>query len=85
MAQTVEIGVELSLYPLNADFIPPIKDFIERLQAGGLKVVTSSLSTQVFGPFDEVFSALTRELRVTFENNDKAVFVMKVIGPLTAA
>ena len=28
--------------------------------------------------------ALTRELRVTFENNDKAVFVMKVLGPLTA-
>jgi hypothetical protein len=86
MARNLEIGVELSLYPLNADYIPPIKNFIDRLHADGrFKVVTNSLSTQVFGNYDEVFSALTRELRVTFENNDKAVFVMKVIGPLATA
>jgi uncharacterized protein YqgV (UPF0045/DUF77 family) len=86
MARNLEIGVELSLYPLHADYIPPIKDFIDRLHADGrFKVVTNSLSTQVFGDYDEVFSALTRELRVTFENNDKAVFVMKVIGPLATA
>jgi uncharacterized protein YqgV (UPF0045/DUF77 family) len=80
----MEIGVEISLYPLNAQFIPPIQDFIDRLNASGssFKVVTNSLSTQVFGPYDEVFGALTRELRATFESNDKAVFVMKVIGPL---
>lgn len=82
----MDIGVELSLYPLDAQYIPPIQDFIDRLNADRrLKVVTNSLSTQVFGPYDVVFSALTRELRVTFENNDKAVFVMKVIGPLAPA
>jgi uncharacterized protein YqgV (UPF0045/DUF77 family) len=81
----MEIAVELSLYPLNADYIPPIKDFIDRLNADpGLKVVTNSLSTQVFGPYDRVFAALTRELRTTFENNDKAVFVMKVLGPFAS-
>lgn len=79
----MDIAVELSLYPLNADYIPPIKDFIDRLHADSrLKVITNSLSTQVFGPYEAVFGALTRELRVTFESNDKAVFVMKVIGPL---
>jgi hypothetical protein len=31
-----------------------------------------------------VFAALTRELQVTFANNDKSVFVMKILGPLTA-
>jgi uncharacterized protein YqgV (UPF0045/DUF77 family) len=81
----MDIAVELSLYPLNAAYIAPIKGFIERLNADGrLKVVTNSLSTQVFGPYDVVFEVLTRELRVTFATNDKAVFVMKVIGPLTA-
>jgi uncharacterized protein YqgV (UPF0045/DUF77 family) len=82
----MEIGVDISLYPLDAEYIPPIKDFIDRLSTGGsgFKVVTNSLSTQVFGPYDEVFSALARELRTTFENNDKAVFVMKVVGPLAA-
>jgi hypothetical protein len=38
----------------------------------------------VFGPYEAVFGALTRELHVTFESNDKAVFVMKVIGPLAS-
>ena len=47
----MDIAVELSLYPLNADYIPPIKDFIDRLNAHSqLKVVTNSLSTQGFGP-----------------------------------
>jgi hypothetical protein len=79
----MDIAVELSLYPLNAQYIPPIKDFIDRLNTHSqLKVVTNSLSTQVFGPYDVVFSVLTRELRATFETNDKAVFVMKVLGPL---
>ena len=81
----MDIAVELSLYPLNADYIPPIKDFIDRLNAHSqLKVVTNSLSTQVFGPYEVVFAALTRELKVTFANNAKSVFVMKVLGPLTA-
>jgi hypothetical protein len=86
MAQTLEIGVELSLYPLDANFIPPIQDFIDRLHLDGrFKVVTNSLSTQVFGSYDDVMGALTRELRKTFESNAKAVFVLKIIGPLAAA
>jgi uncharacterized protein YqgV (UPF0045/DUF77 family) len=80
----MDIGVEISLYPLNAEFIPPIQDFIDRLNLGPrLKVVTNSMSTQVFGRYEDVFDALVREIRTTFENNDKAVFVMKVLGPLT--
>ena len=82
----MDIGVEISLYPLNAQFIPPIQDFIDRLNAHGrLNLHPNSMSTQVFGPYDEVMGVLTRELRKTFEGNDKAVFVMKVLGPLAAA
>jgi uncharacterized protein YqgV (UPF0045/DUF77 family) len=82
----MEIGVEISLYPLNADFIAPIQDFIDRLNADGrFKVHTNSLSTQVFGRYEDIMSALTRELRVTFEHNDKSVFVMKVLGPFAPA
>ena len=82
----MDIGVDLSLYPLRADYIPTIKDFIERLHADGrLKVVTNSLSTQVFGDYDVVFDVLKRELRGTFDNTDKAVFVMKVIGSYTVS
>jgi uncharacterized protein YqgV (UPF0045/DUF77 family) len=81
----MEIGVEISLYPLDAQFIAPIQAFIDRLNADArFKVVTNSMSTQVFGPYEEVFEVLVREMRVTFTQNDKAVFVMKVLGPLAA-
>lgn len=79
----MDIGIEMSLYPLTREFIPPIQDFIDRLNTHGrLKVITNSLSTQVFGSFEDVFGAVVPEIRTTFEHNDKAVFVMKVLGPL---
>jgi uncharacterized protein YqgV (UPF0045/DUF77 family) len=82
----MDIGVEISLYPLHADFIPPIQQFLDRLNAvNGLRVVTNSMSTQVFGDYDLVMGTLLRELRQTFIENDKAVFVMKVLGPLASS
>ena len=81
----MDIGVEISLYPLHQQYIPPIEDFIARLNRdGALRVVTNSMSTQIFGPFDVVMGRLVPELRTTFEHNDKAVFVMKVLGPFAA-
>lgn len=86
----MEIAVEMSLYPLTADFIPTIKDFIDRLNThSDLRVVTNSLSTQVFGPHDKLFDVLKAEIGKTFTDRDreggKAVFVMKVLGPLAPA
>ena len=86
----MDIGVEISLYPLKADFVPLIHEFLERVNhAAELRVVTNSMSTQIFGPFDAVMQVLSEELRTTFETlataNDKAVFVMKVLGPLPPA
>jgi len=78
----MDIGIEVSLYPLDREFIPPIQDFIDRMNAhAGLKIITNSLSTQIFGAYDEVMAALASELRPSFEGNSKAVFVMKIIGP----
>jgi hypothetical protein len=79
----MDIGVEISLYPLHDDYIPPIRGFIERLNAAGrFRVITNDMSTQVFGEYDEVMDALKREFKPTFERDGKAIFVMKVLGPL---
>jgi uncharacterized protein YqgV (UPF0045/DUF77 family) len=79
----MEIAVEISLYPLERDFVPPIADFIERLGAhGGLRIVTNSMSTQVVGPCDAVMAALTNEMRSSFASGVRCVFVMKVLGAL---
>lgn len=82
----MDIAVELSLYPLQQERVPKIKDFIERLNAAsGVRVITNSLSTQVVGPYDLVFAALTREIKTTFDAVDKSVVVLKIIGPLSNA
>ena len=58
----MKIGVEISLYPLTEDYIPPIRGFIDRLNADGrFKVVTNDMSTQVFGAYDDVMEALTSD------------------------
>jgi uncharacterized protein YqgV (UPF0045/DUF77 family) len=77
----MRIAVEISLYPLDADYVPPIKDFIARLNAhAGLQVVTNAMSTQVSGEHGAVFGALSAETRTTFLEERRAVFVMKVLG-----
>jgi uncharacterized protein YqgV (UPF0045/DUF77 family) len=77
----MQIAVDISLYPLNGDYVPPIKDFIARLaRRPGLTLEYNSLSTQVRGEFDVVLDAIRAEMRGTFEGPDRAVFVMKLIG-----
>ena len=82
----MRIAVDISLYPLDADYVPPIKDFIERLNAHeSLAVATNAMSTQVAGEHERVFAALEQETRRTFANGGRAVFVMKVLGGEPAA
>ena len=86
----MDIGVEISLYPLKADYIPSVHRFLEDLSAQhGLRIVTNSMSTQVFGSFEEVMDALRAALAASFAPlaaaSQRAVFVMKVIGPLPGA
>ena len=77
----MRIAVDISLYPLDADFIPPIQDFIDRLnRQPGLRVETNAMSTLVSGEHDAVFAALAAETRTTFARESRAVFVMKVLG-----
>ncbi len=77
----MHVAVEMSLYPLAEEFIPPILDFIDRLKARpGLSVVTNSMSTQVSGEFDAVFVALQEEIRRSMAGPRRAVLVMKVLG-----
>ncbi len=77
----MHVAVEMSLYPLTGEFIPPIVDFIERLKAQpGLTVATNSMSTQVSGDYDRVFDALKAELRASLAQPHRAVLVLKVLG-----
>ena len=77
----MRVAVDISLYPLRDDLIPPIRDVIERIkQHPEVDVETNPMSTQIRGDYDDVMALLRDEIRTTFEDLPKAVFVMKILN-----
>ncbi|MEM6512506.1 MAG: YkoF family thiamine/hydroxymethylpyrimidine-binding protein [Pseudomonadota bacterium] len=77
----MRVAVDISLYPFDADFIPPIKDVIARLSGHtAIEVETNRLSTQLRGDYDVVMAALNDEIRTTFEQVPKAIFTIKILN-----
>lgn len=77
----MKVAVDISLYPLDADFIPPIGDVIERLNShASCEVTTNPMSTQIRGEYDDVMAALNEEIKTTFERVPKAVFAIKILN-----
>ncbi len=73
--------VEISKYPLNADYEPPILDFIGRLKSEtNITVKTNATSTHIVGEYDEVMRILQKEIKASFEKYGKAIFVMKILN-----
>jgi uncharacterized protein YqgV (UPF0045/DUF77 family) len=74
-------AIEISLYPLDSDFIPPIKAFIDRLNTyPEIRVITNAMSTQIAGEHQRLFEVLAKETAITFGETGRKVFVMKVLG-----
>ena len=77
----MRVAADISLYPLTEEFIPPIKDVIARLKSHtSLEIETNAMSTQVRGEFEDVMSALHKEIGLTFASNPKAVFAIKILN-----
>ncbi|WP_223787197.1 YkoF family thiamine/hydroxymethylpyrimidine-binding protein [Marinicella meishanensis] len=77
----MQVSIEISMYPLATDFIPPIKAFIERLQAyEELQVIGNTMSTQVFGDYSRVFDILHDEMQRAHRDTPKAAFMLKVLN-----
>ena len=77
----MKLSVEISNYPLNEQYIPPIKDFIERLKDNpDLRVSCNTMSTQVFGDYDVVMAVISQEMKDSFERFGKMIFVCKFIN-----
>jgi uncharacterized protein YqgV (UPF0045/DUF77 family) len=77
----MQVAIDISLYPLDENFIPPIKDIIDRLgQHDGIEIERNRMSTQIRGDFDVVMPVLSKEIRTTFENVPKAVFAIKILN-----
>jgi uncharacterized protein YqgV (UPF0045/DUF77 family) len=78
---TVNITVDISMYPLDANYLQPIKDFIRSLRAhDGLQIVTNQLSTQICGDFQQVTAALNECMRESMASEPKVVFVTRYLN-----
>ena len=74
-------AIEISLYPLDSNYLPSIEAFIERLNAyPDINVVTNAMSTQISGEHHRLFEILATETAVTFSEVGRKVFVMKLLG-----
>ncbi len=77
----MKASVEISMYPLDAEYGTAILKFIQRLrQHEGLEVQTNTMSSQIFGDYDVVMAALTKEMKTSFEEDKAIVMVMKVVN-----
>ena len=76
-------AVEISLYPLDVAYIDHIKAFIQRLNTHTqLRVLTNTMSTQVFGDLQDVMTILAQEIDAAAQVGPRLVLVMKVIPGL---
>jgi hypothetical protein len=76
----MNVSIDISYYPLTEAFVPPILDFISRLnQYTEIKVVTSGLSTQVFGSYDDAMRIVSAEMKISCEL-PHSVFVLKIVN-----
>ncbi|MDC1391392.1 hypothetical protein N8373_03625 [Gammaproteobacteria bacterium] len=76
----MKTSVDISLYPLEDEYIPAIKEFIERVQKySGVSVVRNDLSTQLYGDYDQIMDLLKVELRLSWGKYGKSIFVIKFL------
>ena len=77
----MRVAVDISLYPLTEEFLPPIKDVIARLSSHeDIEIRMNPMSTQLRGEFEVVMAALQAEIRTSFEQLPKAVFAIKILN-----
>ena len=75
----MRVSVDISFYPINENYLAPIKAFIKQLNSDPeLEVETNKMSTQVRGDINSIFSMLSDEMAKVFEEQ-RAAFVIKVI------
>ena len=76
----MKISVEVSMYPLHADYENHVLDFLRFLNhKPEIKVITNGISTQIFGDCGAVMNTLKDGIKEVFNGEKKAVFNFKVL------
>jgi uncharacterized protein YqgV (UPF0045/DUF77 family) len=76
----MKLTVEISMYPLAANYLEPIRAFIAQLNSyEGIQVSTYPTATVLVGDHDVVMEAFRHALRWSQETFGMCVFVSKFI------
>jgi len=76
----MKLSVDISLYPLRDEFIPPIDAFIADLNEDpAVEVLTNSMATQLWGDYDAVMALLNKAIKTSFKRYGKQIFVAKFL------
>ena len=76
----MKLTAEISMYPLQDDYIPPIRAVIEKLNSStDIEVNTFATATILSGDFDTVMAAIKDTLAWSQAQHGRAVFVTKFI------
>ncbi|MEL6215108.1 MAG: YkoF family thiamine/hydroxymethylpyrimidine-binding protein [Pseudomonadota bacterium] len=76
----MQARIDVSLYPLKDNYIPPIDDVIARFKAHqDIEVLTNRMSTQLTGDYDRLMQILSEEMKSSLMAG-KSVFVLKVLS-----
>ena len=77
----MKLVAEISMYPLKEQYIPPIQEFIDRLNTyESIKVVTTATSTTVSGEYLPTMQLLAEEMQRSHEKVGQAIFVCKFLN-----
>ena len=77
----MQVSIEISLYPLNKNFISPINNFINYPDNyDNIEVHINNMSTQLFGEFVDLIKVLKVEMEKTFKNQINSVFNLKIVN-----
>ena len=76
----MKLTAELSLYPLQTEYIPIIEAFIQAVgEHRDLIVRTNAMSTQICGDYQRVFAVVSQELAASHRQFGMQVLVCKFI------
>lgn len=77
----MKVSVEVSMYPLQKAYRPPIQAFIERLfKDPSLVVEYGQMSTYIFGDYQQIMPLLQTEIETTLADIPESLFVIKLSG-----
>ena len=77
----MQITAELSLYPLETDYLPRVVSFVkELLGSSEIEIVVNQMSTQLRGEFSEVTRIVNRALERSFSDGGAQALVVKYLN-----